>query len=280
VLSRLPANPVLPTVEPPGRGVVRVAWVEGRSVVATARATSPLRLLAPRNHGEGAWIYTSSFGGGLVDGDDVRLDVEVDARATALVATQASTKVYRGSAHAQTTARVGDDALLALLPDPVVPFAGASYAQRTEIDLAPRGSLALVEAFTAGRSAHGERWRFSRYESRLVVRRAGRLLLLDPIRLAADDIQIAARMRRFDAIATIVLVGPRLASAIADTLREIGAMPVERRAERIVVASPLGEDAAVVRIAVTSAGELPQEVRRWLAFVPRLLGDDPFARRP
>ena len=31
----------------------------------------PLRLLTPANHGHAAWVYTSSYGGGLVDGDRV-----------------------------------------------------------------------------------------------------------------------------------------------------------------------------------------------------------------
>src|SRR5207245_10808543 len=38
-----------------------------------AYAESPLRLLTPRNHGNAAWVYTSTLGGGLLDGDGVRL---------------------------------------------------------------------------------------------------------------------------------------------------------------------------------------------------------------
>ena len=78
----------------PAHGVLEVARVGGRSLVVDRRAASPLRLLCPRNAGNAAWTYTSTFGGGLVDGDDVRLRVGVGAAASALVATQASTKAY------------------------------------------------------------------------------------------------------------------------------------------------------------------------------------------
>ena len=47
------------------------------TAVETAFAESPLRLLTPRNHGSAAWAYTSTLGGGLVDGDRLELDLSV-----------------------------------------------------------------------------------------------------------------------------------------------------------------------------------------------------------
>jgi urease accessory protein len=45
---------------------------EHRSDVHRARSAGPLRLLTPRA-GAAAWIVTSTYGGGLVDGDQVAL---------------------------------------------------------------------------------------------------------------------------------------------------------------------------------------------------------------
>ena len=39
------------------------------------------------------WLYVITFGGGLVKGDDVSLDVKVGEHCTVVVTTQASTKV-------------------------------------------------------------------------------------------------------------------------------------------------------------------------------------------
>ena len=41
------------------------------------------------------WLYTITFGGGLVEGDNITLDVDVGEDCTVVVTTQASTKVYR-----------------------------------------------------------------------------------------------------------------------------------------------------------------------------------------
>src|SRR5262245_163756 len=118
-------------VEVAGCGKLHIIQGERRSTVSQAYASSPLRLLMPRNHGRAAWIYTSSFGGGLVDGDRVSLDIVVDAGAAAFVSTQASTKVYRSACgtSAELRASVGDEGLLVLAPDPVVCFAASRYRQ-------------------------------------------------------------------------------------------------------------------------------------------------------
>ena len=166
---------VIPAL-PVGHGVLEVARNGGRSLVVGRHAASPLRLLCPRNAGTAAWTYTSSFGGGLVDGDDVRLDVPVGAGAQALVATQASTKAYPADGGARQTiiAHVADDGLLVLLSDPLVPFAGARVESLVDVSLAAGASLVAVEALAAGRVARGERWQAARCQTRVRVRRDGR----------------------------------------------------------------------------------------------------------
>ena len=41
------------------------------------------------------WLYVITFGGGLVEGDNVSLDVKVGEHCTVVVTTQASTKVSK-----------------------------------------------------------------------------------------------------------------------------------------------------------------------------------------
>ena len=48
------------------RGNLELASVGGRTVVTRACAGNPLKLLLPRPREHAAWVYTSSFGGGLV----------------------------------------------------------------------------------------------------------------------------------------------------------------------------------------------------------------------
>jgi len=251
-------------------------------VPTTIRAESPLRFLTPKNHGLASWAYSSSFGGGLVDGDHVAMNVAVDEGASALFATQASTKVYRGSSRMTLQARVAHRGLLAIVPDPVVCFEGASYVQRIAVELAPEASLVLVDALTAGRSARGERWAFSRYDSTLRIDRKTtdevHPLMIDRVRLDEDEAPIAPRFGRFDAIATLVLLGPCFV-AHAEKAQAIAArVPLSRRGPALVTASAL-HDGVLLRVLAMSAAILAEQIRATLSFLPDVLGDDPWARK-
>ncbi len=263
-----------------GSGAIVIAARGDRSIVARARAESPLKLLFPRNHGSAQWVFTATYGGGLVDGDAIALDVDVLDGAAALVSTQSSTKVYRSPRGTSQTlrGRVGEGALLAVLPDPVACFAGARYAQRAEVTLAAGASLLFVDSMTCGRAARGERWDFARYASRTTITRGGRALAIDATVLSPDDGDLRARMGRFDALATAFAFGPR-ARASRDALLAVGAVDAPVRGDVVAAASHLGDDGAVVRLAATSTAALLAALRRALAPLAEVLGDDPFARK-
>lgn len=271
--------PPAPSVAVPGRGSLAFARCGERTIVRSARAQSPLRMLTPQNHGHAAWVVLATLGGGLVDGDSILLDIAVGPDATGLVGTQASTKVYRcptSACRQDTTAEVAEGALLVVIPDPVACFATARYEQSTRIDLAASGSLLLVDAFTSGRAARGERWDFHRYAARTRIDRAGVPLLLDAIVLDPAQGALRERMGRFDAFATVVLAG-RHVLPLVHAVRELP--PPTRRASVVLAASPLGDDAIVLRIAGGSVEEVMRSVRAHLAGLEALLGDDPFARK-
>lgn len=264
-------------------GEARLAFerVGSRTVVRTALAHSPLRLLTPRNHGHAAWVYTSSLGGGLVDGDQLSVDLDVGPGASALLSSQGSTRVYRSPRGCLNTlsARVGEGALLALVPDPTTCFADARYTQRQDVRLAPGASLVVMDLLTAGRTAMGERWAFSHFASTLRVHHADRALLDERWLLDPAHGPLPARLGRFEALGTVLLVGPALAEARRALAAHVGGLPITPRAGLVCSASPLGSELLVLRAAATSAELLVRTARDWLSFLPSLLGDDPWARR-
>ncbi|MBL0692327.1 urease accessory protein UreD [Comamonas sp. JC664] len=264
-------------------GLAKLAFERAgaRTIVRSALAHSPLRLLTPRNHGHAAWAYTSSFGGGLVDGDHLTLDVAVAAGATALVASQGANRVYRSPRGCRTdvVARVEEGALLAWVPDPTVCFAGARYAQTLDLRLAPGASLVLADVLTSGRSARGERWAFSRFESTVRVSVAGRPLVDERWLLDPRHGGLLERLGRFEAMASVLLVGPALADARASLSAQLSALPVTSRAGLVSSLSPLGGDGVLLRAAAVSLEALSHTTHEWLSFLPGLLGDDPWARR-
>jgi len=267
---------------PAGQGELAIERsADGRSVVTRALATSPLRLLTPQNHGRAAWVYTSSLGGGLVDGDRIGLDVDIGPGAAAFLSTQASTKVYRSAGGTSTAVhgRVAAHGLLALVPDPVVCFAGATYRQVQSFDIATSGGLVLVDWLSSGRHAAGERWAFDEYAARLQLRVDGAIVLHDALALRAGDGDLRARLGRFDVVATVAIVGPQLRAAAAAVAERVAAIAVDRRMAQLIAAAPLGAHGWLVRLAGTSFEQTAALVRDYLGFLPPLLGDDPWARK-
>jgi urease accessory protein len=255
--------------------------VGGRTAVVRCRARTPLKLLTPRHAGAAGWACMSSHGGGLLNGDSVALRVEVRAGASAALVTQASTKIYPGRPGSRQTvdATVAAGGLLVVAPDPVVCFAGSRYAQRQAFDLAPTANLAVVDWLTSGRAANGERWAFESYESRLVVRRGGKELLRDATLLDEEAGRLPGRLGRFDVIALALATGPRLAAGARRLLEETARLSATRRAPRLVSASPVGKDGALLRVAAESFEDASTELRRALTFVWDALGDDPWSSR-
>jgi urease accessory protein len=254
---------------------------QGVTVLTRASATSPLKLLNPRNAGASAWVYAATYGGGLVGGDSLSIRVEVGHRASALVATQASTKVYRSDRGAtqRLHARVDDDSLLVLLPDPVTCFAGSRYTQEQHIDMQPSANLVLVDWLTAGRVGSGERWQFDAYQSQLRVWRGAHLVLHDGLSLLPADGDLPSRMDRFNCLATAVLLGPALKTTAARLAGSVGSAAVPRRADLLLSAAPLGEDGVLLRLAGVSVEQVGATLQQHLGIVSALLGDDPWACR-
>ena len=274
-------NIVAPTAIPPGTGRLRVERRGARSVVPCAQATSPLKWLLPANHGHAAWIFASTYGGGLVGGDAIATDVEIGPGAAAVLSTQASTKVYRSPRGTTTTlqARVAAGGLLVVIPDPVVCFASSAYTQRQTFDLHPDASLVCLDWMTSGRRARGERWLFDRYRATLSIRHASRLICYDAVTLDAGDGSIGDRFGRFDVLATLALVGPAVGPDAARLLDALARAPVERRPDLLMSAAPLAGGGVMVRCAGRSVEAVGRAVRSAVPSLSALLGDDPWMRK-
>lgn len=276
--------PVEQTAARLGHASLTVEVVSGESAITSAFATSPLKLLTPRPRDRSVWAFSSSFGGGLVAGDQTRLDLRLGPGARAFLGTQASTKIYRNpsllpSGH-ETHATLGPGSLLVFAPDPVQAFAGSSYTQRQEFHLAPDANLVLVDWFSAGRVARGERWEFRHFFSRNEVFRDGERTFLDALRLDPADGPLASAHRagRFNCFALLFLIGPAVREGAAKLLEDVARQPVARRAALVSSASAI-RDGALLRIAGEHVEAVAHELHRHLRRINELLGDDPWARK-
>ena len=266
-----------------GCGKIEVEVVAGESAATSVLTSSPFKILVPRPRGVSIWAYTSSFGGGLVAGDQTEINVRIGAGARCYVGTQASTKIYRNPnqlpcSHV-TRATLESGSVLVFTPDPVQAFAGSTYHQRQEFHLAKGAGLVLLDWFSSGRAARGERWTFERFSSRNDVFTEQKRVFVDSLRLdaAAGAIASPHRTGRFDCFAMLLLIGEPLKQSAAGLLQNISERTIERRADLICSASPVA-DGVVLRLAggVEAVG---RQCKHHLNFITTLLGDDPWARK-
>lgn len=268
---------------PAGHGLAIVEHAEGRSRVIRAQARSPMKLLQPRDDARAARLVTSSFGGGLVAGDELMLRLDVGAGATAILGTQSSTKVFRSDgrmARQGVDATVGADALLAIVPDPVTCFAGARFEQQQRYDLAADASLMLVDLLTSGRWACGERWAFATYRSNIDVDIDGRPALRERVLLDPADgpIDSPYRCGRFECLATVLLIGPKLADVAQSVRQTVERHAVGRRETLIASASPLA-GGTLLRVAGPAAEVCVAYVRHLCRGAIDVIGTDPWGRK-
>jgi len=138
-------------------------------------ARPPLQLSRARYDVEGqpgTVAFTLMHLGGILERDRYDLDITLGPEAAARITTAAATQVYRmphGEASQDITLRLAAGSCLAWLPEPLILYAGARFAQTTRVELAPGARLGLLDVLVPGRLARGEVNQFEHYAARLDV---------------------------------------------------------------------------------------------------------------
>ena len=128
--------------------------------------------------------------GGVVGGDELRLDAQLDPNAHALLTTPAAGKFYRSAGPvARQTQRltVGPGAALEWLPQENIVYNGARLHTLTRVDLQGDARLLSWEILCLGRPAAGEKWIAGECRQMLEIWRDGEPLYLEPGYLMGGD---------------------------------------------------------------------------------------------
>jgi urease accessory protein len=183
--------------------------------VAQFRQAGAAKILCPRNHLDGAFeAVLLNTAGGLAGGDRMRWEVSAGPGALVRVTTQTAERVYRsnsGDALVETCLHAEAGATLEWLPQETILFDGSRLSRTLSIELAEDAALLAVEAVVFGRRAHGERVRSGCLRDRWRVRRGGRLIHADNVRMDGDLRALLDRPATFggaQAFATLLLAGP------------------------------------------------------------------------
>ncbi len=166
---------------------LKLGFTPGRFLVHEHQA--PWKVVrAFHSPGGESLVHLHNVSGGILGGDSLALTMDVGAAAQVQVTSTSATRVYRARdgalpAQLRTHVTVAGGALLEYLPDPVIPFAGSRFEQRTSITLHESAGLFWWETISCGREAAGERFQFESLFSHTEIRSGRQLIAVEHWRL-------------------------------------------------------------------------------------------------
>ena len=209
------------------RGAVKfdVHRTEGVTRRRHLHESGSLRVRFPSPEAEGLSAVFVNTAGGIAGGDRFDIEIATDEGARLAVTTAAAEKVYRAAgpaAELNIALKAAAGSHLAWLPQETILFDRARIARRIDIDLAEGASLLLCEIVVFGRSAMGERMLSGEFVDRWRLRRGGRLVFAETLRLDGD---IGAKLSRPAVAKGGVAVGTALIvpgdQALVERIREL-----------------------------------------------------------
>ncbi|HMN46449.1 MAG TPA: urease accessory protein UreD [Povalibacter sp.] len=182
---------------------------DGRTFLPVRRHQGPL-LVQRVFHPEGGpcHAYIVHPPGGIVGGDELQLDIDVEQGAHALLTTPAATKFYRSDsrfAH-QLQALTLRQSTLEWLPQETIFYRGAHVASETRIDLDRQSRFIGWEIPCLGLPARGEAFEHGQLRLNLELWCEGVPLVIDRMRLDGEGDARLARwgLNGFEAVGTLL----------------------------------------------------------------------------
>ncbi|MFH1341614.1 MAG: urease accessory protein UreD [Pseudomonadota bacterium] len=202
-----------------------VHQVDGVTRRRQLHESGSLRVRFPSPEAEGLSAMFVNTAGGIAGGDRFDIDIAVGEGASLAVTTAAAEKVYRAqgpAADVNIALKAAAGAHLSWLPQETILFDRARVSRRIDIDLAEGASLLLCEIVVFGRAAMGERMQKGEFVDRWRLRRAGKLVFAETVRLDGD---IGARLAKSAVANGGVAIGTALIvpgdEALVERIREV-----------------------------------------------------------
>jgi urease accessory protein len=209
------------------QGVVAfdVHQVEGVTRRRHLHESGSLRVRFPSPEAEGLSAVFVNTAGGIAGGDRFDIDIAAGDASRLTLTTAAAEKVYRApgpAAQVNIALKAAAGAHLSWLPQETILFDRARVSRRIDIDLAEGASLLLCEIVVFGRAAMGERMLHGEFVDRWRMRRGGRLVFAETVRLDGD---IGAKLSRPAIAKGGVAIGTALIvpgdEALVERIREL-----------------------------------------------------------
>jgi urease accessory protein len=208
------------------RGAVRfdVRLRDGMTRRHHLHESGSLRVRFPSPEDDGLSAMFVNTAGGIAGGDRFAVEVAAGEGTRVTLSSAAAEKVYRAAAkpaELDIALTAAANAHISWLPQETILFDRARIHRRIDIDLADTATLLLCEIVVFGRTAMGERVREGEFVDRWRVRRGGKLVFAETVRLdgdIGDKLAQAAIAKGGAAIGTALIVPGD--AALVERIRE------------------------------------------------------------
>jgi len=259
-----------------GSGRIILSGSEKGTRIVDVFQRSPIRIMFPRACGgaieEAVLVNTA---GGIAGGDRLECGVTALANASIAVTSQAAEKVYRAlsePARITTKLKACETAKLAWLPQETIVFNSGRLSRETEIELSSGAELLALEWLVLGRAAHGEDMVGGHITDSWRVKKDGRLIWADSLRVTDEmfpHLYRKALLSNCKAIATLIYFGPcldRQLEFLRDIAPSLGCHCAATSVSGLII----------VRFAAEVSSDLRQALRSFLQQFSRELRPGPF----
>lgn len=164
-----------------------------RTKLVRAKHHGPLRVQRPfYPEGDCCHLYVLHPPGGIAPGDSLQIDIALDSRSHALLATPSAGKVYtsdaqRSKQRQSVHAVVQSESCMEWLPQETIVFSGANVQLQTRFDLCGDAKLAGWDMICLGRRAHGEQFLQGDCVQLIEINRDGKPLMRERMHWQGDS---------------------------------------------------------------------------------------------
>lgn len=221
--------------------------------------------------------------GGVVGGDELEVAARVGASASAQITTPGAAKWYKANGHVsrQTVSLdVGAGGSLEWVPQETIFFDNADVVLEHQVALEKDAAYVGCEILCFGRTASGESFNGGQIRQRTSIRRDGKLIWLEQIKLQGGGAAMKGRLALSGrtVCATLILTGKTIPASLIDLVRQevdeiadgAGEVAVSQL-KPVVVARYLGDSSETARNAMLHVwGRLRPTMLGRPAMVPRM----------
>jgi urease accessory protein len=220
--------------------------------------------------------------GGIVGGDQLQVQVQVQSDAHAVLSSPGASKWYRANGRSSAQKlhfNIEDNACLEWLPQETIFYDKAEVKLDCSVQLGRNARYLGCEILCFGRRLSGEKFRLGQIRQKFEISQAGKLLWLErgTINANSDMVRSSLGLQNKSVCATMIAVGRQISAAQLDALRQAAkqSMAVQQEEDgaefgvtqikTITVIRYLGNSSEVARTLMMLA---------WRHLRPELVGHD------